>query len=86
MREFEVHLAARKREATEREEDAAYAKFKRASKSTCMPAIPIFNIIAGNPPPIPVNSYPVFFPVEKALFGPTYLSLANARVAKLNFY
>ena len=54
MREFEIHLAARKREANEREEDAAYQEFKRAAKSTCMPAIPIFNTIAGNPPPIPV--------------------------------
>ena len=33
-----------------------------------------------------LNSHPVFWSMEKTFFGPTYLSLANAWVAKLIFY
>ena len=51
---LKAHMAARKREAEE-EPDEMEA-FKRSNNnSTVMAVIPIFNAVAGSPPPIPVN-------------------------------
>ena len=55
IKEFEIHPAVRNREASEREEDEKYATYRRSNKSMCMPAIPIVNAVAGNPPLIPVK-------------------------------
>ena len=53
LMQFKSHMAAWKREVDEEpDEEAAY---KRSNNSTVMAVIPIFNAVAGSPPPIPVN-------------------------------
>ena len=52
--QLDAHMEARKREAHDAEPDEE-SRYKRSNNSTVMTVIPVFNAVAGSPPPIPVN-------------------------------